>query len=69
VEQTEDALKAAVATVGPIAIGIHGTLDTLKFYSDGVYDDPACRAQINHAVLVVGYGTDNGKDYWLVKNR
>jgi len=67
--RTEDALKVAIAEVGPIAVGIHGTLDTLKFYSSGVYDDPRCSSAINHAVLVVGYGTDDGKDYWLIKNR
>lgn len=34
----------------------------------GVYNEPACSSvRINHAVLVVGYGT-SPSDYWLVKN-
>lgn len=43
----------------------------LQFYDSGVYDQPTCSStKVNHAVVVVGYGTDeHGKDYWSVKNR
>ncbi|EMP27944.1 Golgi phosphoprotein 3-like protein [Chelonia mydas] len=34
----------------------------------GVYDDPRCTDDVNHGVLVIGYGTLDGKDFWLVKN-
>jgi len=37
-------------------------------FRDGIYDDPACPKGTSHSVLIVGYGTENGTDYWLCKN-
>lgn len=68
VPMNELALQKAVASVGPIAVSIHMP-GTLHMYQNGVYDIQTCDSdEINHAVLVVGYGVEDGKDYWLVKN-
>lgn len=64
----EEALKEAVATKGPVSVGIDASQSSFFFYKSGVYDDPSCTGNVNHGVLVVGYGTLDGKDYWLVKN-
>jgi len=63
----EAQLQAKVATVGPISVAIQ-VLTSFQHYSSGIYNDPSCGSNVNHAVLVVGYGTQNGVDYWLVKN-
>jgi len=73
VPASEEALKIAVATQGPISVGIHAD-DSFhdfgfRFHHGGVYYGKYCRSDFgNHAVAVVGYGTEDGQDYWLVKN-
>lgn len=66
---SEHALKKAVASVGPVSVAIDASHETFQFYSHGVYDEPECDPEgLDHGVLVVGYGTEDGDDYWLVKN-
>ena len=62
-------ITASLPKVGPVNIGIDATDAKMKSYTGGIAK-PACSAtpKLDHAVLIVGYGTENGVDYWKIKN-
>ncbi|KAL6610463.1 hypothetical protein ACP70R_040432 [Stipagrostis hirtigluma subsp. patula] len=62
----EDMLLQAVAQQ-PVSVGICGSARAFQLYSQGIFDGP-CPTSLDHAVLIVGYGSEGGKDYWIVKN-
>ncbi|XP_028794992.1 P34 probable thiol protease-like [Neltuma alba] len=68
VDQSEDALLCAAAQQ-PITVSLDAS--NLQFYDNGIYDAQYCSRDsnnVNHAVLILGYGSKGGDDYWTVKN-
>jgi len=64
---SKEALMSAVAQQ-PVSIAIEADKSVFQLYTSGVLSG-MCGSQLDHGVLVVGYGTDaKGGEYWKVKN-
>jgi len=68
--QNEKAVIQAVSSKGPPAICVNAA--KWQTYTSGVMTDAQCGGHggrdLDHCVQLVGYGSKNGKDYWLVRN-
>ena len=62
----EELLRAV--SQGPVSIAIEADTRYFQFYKSGVLDSSDCGTNLDHGVLIVGYGTEDDKPYWLVKN-
>lgn len=62
----ELALKKAVANQ-PVSVAIEAYGKEFQLYESGIFTGK-CGTLIDHGVTAVGYGTENGTDYWIVKN-
>jgi C1A family cysteine protease len=54
--------------MGPVSIAIEADTKVFQLYSSGVLTGSACGTNLDHGVLIAGYGEENGIKYWLVKN-
>jgi C1A family cysteine protease len=62
-----DALKAQLEK-GPVSVAIEADKAVFQNYSSGILSGTACGTNLDHGVLCVGWGSENGTEYWLVKN-
>ena len=62
---TDKEIQYAVREYGPVYTTIDGEDDdVLMHYKSGVYSNPKCSKETNHAVNIVGWN----KDAWIIKN-
>jgi C1A family cysteine protease len=61
------ALKAALDKQ-PVSVAVQANTSTFQYYTSGVITGTSCGTSLDHGIMAVGYGTENGEEYFLVKN-
>lgn len=62
-----DNIKMEIMTYGTVTAAFTVYMDFLT-YSSGVYQHLTGDAEGGHAIKLIGWGTENGQDYWLAVN-
>ncbi|XP_047987093.1 thiol protease aleurain-like [Leguminivora glycinivorella] len=62
----EETLKQLVYQMGPLAVAIDDA--DILFHKKGIVYPHDCKSKPTHAILLVGYGVENGTKYWILKN-
>merc|ERR1712043_147172 len=63
-EFDNESLVAAIQNQ-PVSVALNAS--TIRFYQSGVFNDD-CDTEVNHGVLAVGYGEEDGKKFYKIKN-
>jgi len=66
--KSEAVLLDVVATTGAVAIAYNAGTQQHSYYQTGILDIPGCGNSPTHAVTLIGYGTENGVNFWTLKN-
>jgi len=64
-----DDMATLLIQYGPIAAGFDASHDSFTYYDSGIYHEKDCNPWgIDHALAIVGYGVQDGTDYWICRN-
>lgn len=63
---SDNAMMTALAQQ-PVSVAIEADQASFQLYKSGVFTG-SCGTNLDHGVLLVGYGTMNGLDYYIMKN-
>ena len=67
VDSNSTAIKSAIAQQ-PVNVAVAAGNYHFQSYSGGILMADGCPTRIDHAILAVGYGSENGTEYYIVKN-
>ena len=65
--ESVDQLKAAIA-VGPTSVTVEADKLVFQMYMKGIFNSEKCGTELDHAITAVGFGTEDGQDYYIVRN-
>jgi C1A family cysteine protease len=67
VEPASDLAMMSALALNPVSVAIEADQREFQLYKSGVFTG-ACGTNLDHGVLAVGYGSENGLEYYKVKN-
>ena len=67
VEAASDLAMMSALALNPVSVAIEADQKEFQLYKSGVFTG-ACGTNLDHGVLAVGYGSENGLEYYKVKN-
>jgi len=60
-------MKAALE-IGVLSVSIEADKTVFQYYKSGIFNDSACGTRLDHATNVVGWGSENDTEYWIMRN-
>ena len=60
-------LKAALA-IEPVCVAVDAGNTVFQSYRSGILNSTRCGTQLDHAITAIGYGSEAGVDYFIVRN-
>lgn len=61
------AMKERVSQT-PVSVAIQADQRVFQTYKSGVFDSSSCGTQLDHATNVVGWGEEDGQEFWIMRN-